>query len=486
VFKAKLITMLALSGIVLFLAVLGVNVGLRAYSSSLPRQTAASEITLVAYGDTRSGVWGLGDNIHQRIHCKVVQDIICPSSGPSRQLDAVIFTGDAVMTNFPGWKDSYWSSFFKQTNRLVMPNASVKVKCGSQTACVLQKSTEFYPTLGNHETYKFPLLLQSLKSTGAPAAIVPVSFPQSASDSDEELSKAYDDGEASYAIDRSAIGLDQSKLRAYSPVETDRLKADMEKMPKATPEQRKKTARDLGRFEGAVQYEFYAEGARARCNTDGQALSDAYLGRAGYSTYLKDIVVHDDKPRSYYSKLISKGDVNVTLVGLDTNCLDDPEQWNFFQKTVAEAPGRVIVFGHHPPVKTKVEDPDYDSRLPWDQIKGWDPDKYRGYLQSAAGKKIVLWIFGHVHNYQRHNASSSESVATPVAPVLLIAGGGGASALDKEVAGNQWTPQGWSHRTERAYNYLVISLRKDKVDVTVFGAKSRKDPFSKVDTFSVQ
>lgn len=46
-------------------------------------------ITVVAYGDTRTGPWGLGDNKKQALHGKVVDDIFANNSS----IDAVVFTG---------------------------------------------------------------------------------------------------------------------------------------------------------------------------------------------------------------------------------------------------------------------------------------------------------------------------------------------------------------------------------------------------------
>ena len=86
-------------------------------------------ITLVAYGDTRTGLWGLGDNEEQAIHGKVVDDIFQNNSS----IDAVLFTGDAVMSNFILWKKFYWRCFLKVTDRFG------------------KSGIPFYPTLGNHE-----------------------------------------------------------------------------------------------------------------------------------------------------------------------------------------------------------------------------------------------------------------------------------------------------------------------------------------------
>src|SRR5713226_5845627 len=98
-------------------------------------------ITLVAYGDTRTGPWGLGDNEKQAIHGRVVDDIFKNNGS----IDAVIFTGDAVMSNFFLWKKDYWQCFLTQTNRF------------------RDHHIPFYPSLGNHEV--LPAIVPLLKIT---------------------------------------------------------------------------------------------------------------------------------------------------------------------------------------------------------------------------------------------------------------------------------------------------------------------------------
>ena len=53
------------------------------------------------------GPWGLGDNAQQAMHGRVVTDILNNDS----QIDAVIFTGDAVMSNFVLRKKNCWQCF---------------------------------------------------------------------------------------------------------------------------------------------------------------------------------------------------------------------------------------------------------------------------------------------------------------------------------------------------------------------------------------
>src|SRR5215469_1492223 len=102
-------------------------------------------LTVVAYGDTRTGPLGLGDNAKQAIHGKVVDDIFAQNG----KIDGVVFTGDAVMSNFFLWKKDYWRCFLLQTHRF------------------RAHGIPFYPTLGNHEA--LPSVLPLLKTTSAGA-----------------------------------------------------------------------------------------------------------------------------------------------------------------------------------------------------------------------------------------------------------------------------------------------------------------------------
>jgi hypothetical protein len=479
---------------------LGISTGSSQYSwpnaelDRLPLDSASAapnslenrtNIMIVAYGDTRTGVWGLGDNVHQRIHAKVVSEIICPGGKNRGSLDGVIFTGDAVMTNFPAWKDRYWRSFLKQTDRLGPKGASVPAKPSANQACTLEYASRFYPSYGNHETYKdVPLYLEAVNSNPGSSIASLLKSDESGSTVEEQVSAAYDAGEASYANQRSAVNFLSGDSKPYIRVELAALKAEMDSMATQPLETKKKTARNLGRWEGSVQYDFYASDPAERCDSDGNSLRDNYVIKGSYN-YLDGLIIRNGKPRSYYSRQIDKSNLHLTLLALDTNCLDDPEQWHFFQTTVKLAPGPIIVFGHHPPTRSKEEDLNYDSYWPWDRVKGWEKETYRSYFESEKGKKIVLWIFGHVHNYQRHNAPPVGSDNVLSSPVVLVAGGGGATSLDKDVAPNQWFPANWSSLKESKYNYVLISADQNRFDVSVFGASSRNAAFRQIDKFSV-
>jgi len=65
----------------------------------------------------------------QTIHRKVIDDILEHDG----KIDAVIFTGDAVMTNFFLWKKAYWKCFLSQSDRF------------------RAAGIPFFPSLGNHD-----------------------------------------------------------------------------------------------------------------------------------------------------------------------------------------------------------------------------------------------------------------------------------------------------------------------------------------------
>jgi hypothetical protein len=77
--------------------------------SRVIKARASDRIVLGAYGDTRTGPYNLGDNKGQQIHGSVVESLLT-----KKDYDAVIFTGDAVMTNFPLWAGQYWTSYLKK------------------------------------------------------------------------------------------------------------------------------------------------------------------------------------------------------------------------------------------------------------------------------------------------------------------------------------------------------------------------------------
>ena len=205
----------------------------RAQQATSPGASGSTTITIVAYGDTRTGVWGLGDNVHQRIHAHVVNDMICRIR--ATRIDGVVFTGDAVMTNFPAWKKKYWESFLKQTDKLVRPPTSSPTDHGGDPSCALAETTFFYPTYGNHETYEdVPFLLEAIakKSTSPAPGIVPATrTPESA---EEQISEAYDDGENSYAKAKSSKGFVPSMEHTYTEAELLVLKARVDTMEEQT------------------------------------------------------------------------------------------------------------------------------------------------------------------------------------------------------------------------------------------------------------
>src|SRR5205807_1986344 len=121
-------------------------------TTSQRSEAAEPSIVIVAYGDTRTGFWGLGDNYQQATHARVVDQML--ASGTP---DAVIFTGDAVMTNFPLWRKQYWRYFLAQTDRFIEPTDPSNGR----------PRIAFYPSLGNHETYRsVPLIIDSEPPAG--------------------------------------------------------------------------------------------------------------------------------------------------------------------------------------------------------------------------------------------------------------------------------------------------------------------------------
>src|SRR6267143_781446 len=131
-------------------------------------------ITVVAYGDTRTGPWGLGDNEKQALHGKVVDDILANNGA----IDAVVFTGDAVMTNFPLWKKAYWQCFLSQSDRFRKANVP------------------FYPSLGNHEVLS-PVV--PLMNTTALVSAEGGAHVLAEQDPGKRVTEAYDAGERAAA-----------------------------------------------------------------------------------------------------------------------------------------------------------------------------------------------------------------------------------------------------------------------------------------------
>lgn len=402
-------------------------------------------ITLVAYGDTRTGPWGLGDNEKQAIHGKVVDDIFQNNGS----IDAVLFTGDAVMSNFILWKKDYWTCFLKVTNRF------------------RDSGIPFYPALGNHEVLPeiVPLLIK--KPTGY--AMLQRSEPDKKKQASR--AKAYDDGEEPKLPEHELKA--ELQVAPTGNANTKEGLAQLTQLKKALAQKENtEAANQLGQFEHQTQMAFYRQPRDTRCASDAGTFKDNYLGIAKY-TYLAPLL----QGRSYYSQTIARDGLRVKLIALDTNCLDSDAQQQFFVNELGNFDGPVIVFGHHPPV-------DYSKiSWPWDMVPGWD--FFKPYLNrtNPDGKKIPLWIFGHVHEYQRWNAAGHVAEAAPA--VLLIAGGGGA-ALDSGPGDYQWHPDHWPDPfLAFDYQHVKLSVTATSISVEVRGSPSETQPFTVIDSFSV-
>jgi hypothetical protein len=408
-------------------------------------QPAGTTITLAAYGDTRTGPWGLGDNEKQAIHGKVVDDIFKNNGS----IDAVIFTGDAVMSNFFLWKKDYWKCFLNQTNRF------------------RDQGIPFYPSLGNHEV--LPAIVPLLKISTARSmgfAMLQADIEKSRQGS---VALAYEAGEEPKIEPKD---LEATRQAAPSiDANTKQGRAQLKQLEKAISKGDTEAANKLGQFENQVQTAFYRQPRDTRCAADSSTFSDDYLTLAKYA-YLRPLL----QGRSYYSQTVEKDTLRIKLIALDTNCLDSEAQQQFFVSELNNFNGPVIVFGHHPPV-------DYNnpSPWPWDMVPGWD--FFKPYLTNAEGKKIALWIFGHVHDYQRRDSAGQAAQTAP--PVLLIAGGGGAS-LDAAPASFQWQPDSWPAAFQAsAYQHVKLSVTLTSISVEVRGSPNGTDPFQVIDSFSI-
>ena len=403
----------------------------------------APAITLVAYGDTRTGPWGLGDNAAQAIHGKVVDDIL-KSNG---SINAVIFTGDAVMTNFPLWKKAYWKCFLSQANRF------------------RDHGIPFYPSLGNHEVLPpiVPLKTTDRSSTG-------FLMPQAEIEKDPQRAvvQAYEAGE------QPKVGREQLESAEVTPpidLNSKQGRAQLKRWERGISKKDVESANKFGQVERHLQTTFYNQRLDTRCGSDANMFLEDYVTLAKYD-YLRSLL----HGRSYYSQTLERNGLRVKLIALDTNCLDSEEQQQFFVTELKSFDGPIIVFGHHPPV-----DYDHSSGWPWDMVPGWD--FLKPYLTSSEGKKIALWIFGHVHDYQRRD--STGNTQQPTGPVLLIAGGGGAS-LDSSPSGFQWQPASWPQPFHApAYHHIKISVTATSISVEVRGATNETDTFHLIDGFSI-
>jgi hypothetical protein len=405
-------------------------------------------LTIVAYGDTRTGLFGLGDNAGQAIHGAVVDDIFKNDGA----IDGVVFTGDAVMSNFVLWKKKYWKCFLSQSNRF------------------RANGIEFYPSLGNHEV--LPAILPALKVTSAEAT----GFAPKAAETKTEagivsqLARAYELGEEPSATKEA---LESSTVVQEVDISSKTGLNTLKAWERAADKKDIASANKIGQFERHVQTTFYKQSKDQRCGSDATTFTSDYLDQAKYD-YLRPLL----QGRSYYSKTLERGGIRLKLIALDTNCLDSQDQQNFVASEVKSFDGPIIVFGHHPPV-------DYSQPgASWDLVPGWGQreDEYmRRYLTFPEGRKIVLWVFGHVHNYQRRGPSADGQLA----PVLLVAGGGGAS-LDPAPAGFQWQPAPWAQPfSESKYSQVKVTVTATKIGVEVRGTDDISREFKVIDTFSI-
>lgn len=414
---------------------------------------ALPSITIVAYGDTRTGPFGLGDNAKQAIHGMVVTDILTHDQQNKGEIDGVIFTGDAVMTNFFLWKKSYWRCFLSQADRFHT------------------EGIPFYPSLGNHEVLPGFVPAFSLQKELTPVADTHDLEPRKI---EATVATEYDRGEEP-----------TPSPELFAPTTTPGQQVDIS--TKAGQEAVRQWERQIsrgnlqaaykfGQFEHNLQQAFYSEPVDQRCSSDVKTFHDDYLLLPQYK-YLRPLL----QDRSYYSVVISKSGIQVKLLALDTNCLDSQRQQQFFVDEVKDFAGPIIVFGHHPPV-------DYNSPVGWnwDKVPGWgmsDNDPLKSYFRSSTGSHIVLWVFGHVHDYQRRGPAGASVIAE--APVLLIAGGGGAS-LDQSAAAFQWQPASWPQSSSNAaYSQVKINITSAAVIVETRGAKNSSDSFQRLDSFTI-
>lgn len=296
-------------------------------------------VTIAAYGDTRTGPFGLGDNAKQAIHGMVVTDILTHDEVRKGQLDAVIFTGDAVMTNFFLWKKCYWRCFFSQADRFH------------------EERIPFYPSLGNHEVLPGFVPAFRVQELQAPIADRAYVSPETVS---RTVATEYDRGE------EPAPSPEQYVPPAPQGLELDiKRKAGFKLLKQWEVETGRgslEAAYKFGQFEHNLQQAFYKEPADQRCISDAKTFHDDYLQFQRYN-YLVPLV----QGRSYYAKVIQKGSIQIKLIALDTNCLDSRSQQQFFADATKGFSGPVIVFGHHPPVNYSAPE-----GWGWDKVAGWE------------------------------------------------------------------------------------------------------------------
>jgi hypothetical protein len=440
-----------------------------------------SPLVVFAYGDTRTGWWGLGSNFKQNTHGRMVDAMLSQDQHPK----AVIFNGDAVMTNFFLWKGSYWNDFLRQTNKFVLRTS---------------QSIGFYPSMGNHEaeTNK-PVLMQAFEAQIKSEQFAPSAAAVTQEAREDQIGDEFEKGEDDYGklILSAATPTEQGTKGAglllnkrESQRKIKKLGQILDKAESGDLKKQINAAYFLGAAGAAIQQEYYSLLAEDKgCGKDPDLLQEAYIRRAKYGDFLNRVLPTN---QSFYSVVLSEGNVSLKLIALDTNCLISKAQQDFFERQLANFSGPIVVYGHHPPV---------DETLPapyWDKPPGIE--FLRNHFED---KRIRLWIFGHVHNYQRRNRATSGDVLPT--PVLLISGGGGASLKKDGANYNQWQPKDWpepqlvkplpNKKTQceigqpcilAMYHFIRLAVTQDEIVVDVFGAAKKESAFQEVDHFSIK
>jgi hypothetical protein len=437
-------------------------------------------LIVLTYGDTRTGWWGLGSNFKQNIHGRMVDSMLAQDQSPN----AVVFNGDAVMTNFFLWKGRYWNDFLRQSNKFVLRKP---------------QSIGFYPSMGNHEaeTNK-PVLMQSFETQMRSEQFAPSAAAVVAETREDQIGDEFEKGEDDYGkliVSTATVSEQGAKPTGWllndkeSQRRIRKMGQILDKGESGDLKEQKNAAYFLGAAGAAVQQEYYSEIAEAKgCGKDPDLLQDAYIRRAKYD-FLKKVLPAD---QSFYSIVLKQGNISLKLIALDTNCLISKAQQEFFERELANFSGPIVVYGHHPPVDETL------NAAYWDKPPGIE--FLRAHFDD---KRVRLWIFGHVHDYQRRNRATSGDVLP--SPVLLISGGGGASLKKDGANFNQWQPKDWpepklikplpTKKTQcepgqpcilAMYHFIRLAITDDEIVVDVFGSDKKDSAFEKVDHFSIK
>jgi hypothetical protein len=271
--------------------------------SPVPEPVASrvpDEIVLGAYGDTRTGPFGLGDNERQKVHLAVVRNLLTTTN-----YDAVLFTGDAVMTNFPVWAGAYWKTFFTRTDLIVRDN-----------------NIHLLPSLGNHETYKWLPAFDVRTAEQLKCSLTNTTLGNVGS----SVPEAYDVGESAAVLshDNSTSQVDPGTKAGRRQINSWLIALDT-----GTARERLDAALNYGQFEGNVQNQFYKGSGEERCSEDAKLFANAYLKRAHYD-YLKPYT--SAVKRSYYAEVFQAHNFRIKVIALDTNCLDSSAQQDLFSR----------------------------------------------------------------------------------------------------------------------------------------------------------